>query len=59
MCGGAAILSRYSITKKDELVFQNSVYSDSESSLGVMYAEIEVDSLVVGQQSTLIQGLQG
>ena len=43
VCGGAAILSRYPITKKDEYIFRNSVYSDSESSLGVIYAEIEID----------------
>jgi hypothetical protein len=43
VCGGAAVLSRYPITKKDELIFRNSVYSDSESSLGVVYAEIEID----------------
>ena len=36
-------MSRYPITKKDEYIFRNSVYSDSESSLGVIYAEIEID----------------
>ena len=36
-------MSRYPITKKDEHIFRNSVYSDSESSLGVIYAEIEID----------------
>lgn len=43
VCGGAAILSRYPITKKDEYIFRSSVYSDSEASLGVIYAEIEID----------------
>ena len=52
VCGGAAVLSRYPITKKDELIFKNSVYSDSESSLGVVYAEIEVDLQRISLGST-------
>lgn len=55
VCGGTAILSRFPITSKEEIIFRDSVFSDSESTLGCIYSQITLSLKEPGTSSNVVE----